>query len=152
MFGQLFGGRGRDEGNEATGQIAGWSLAAANLTVALSFLIREGKRFASLGPEVKSRLSKFNITQKKYLMRLHYLLNPLILLVAVLHWSLSRCKSTALPEWGLLIMCGIAALGITLKFKLCPKSFVRHLYRIHTHPVLIMIMIALLVIGHLSMD
>jgi hypothetical protein len=35
-----FRGRGHDEGNETTGQMVAWSLAAANLTVALSILIR----------------------------------------------------------------------------------------------------------------
>jgi len=145
-------GRGHDEGNETTGQIVAWSLAAANLTIALSLIIRGVKQFAPFGPEAMSSLSRFNSTQKKYLMRFHFILNPLILLLAILHWTLSRCKSTALPEWGLLTMGTIVALGIILKFKLCPKAFLRKVYKAHTQPVLFLILISMLVIGHLSMD
>ena len=151
LLGGLRGG-GRDKGNETTGQIVAWSLAAANLTVALSLLLKGVKQFAPLGPEVQKSLSKFNITQKKYLMRLHYILNPVILLLAVLHWTLSRCKSTALPEWGLLTMGVIVALGIVLKLKLCPKDLVKSMYKVHTQPVLFLILVSMLVIGHLSMD
>jgi hypothetical protein len=151
VLGGLFG-RGHDEGDETTGQIVAWSLAAANLTVALSLIIGGVKQFAPLAPEVHSALSKFNSTQKKYLMRFHYILNPMILALAVLHWMLSRCKSTALPEWGLLTMGTIVALGIILKFKLCPKAFLRNVYKVHTQPVLFLILISMLLIGHLSMD
>jgi len=151
VLGGLLGG-GRDKGNETTGEIVAWSLAAANLTVALSLLLKGVKQFVPLGPEAQKSLSKFNITQKKYLMRLHYILNPVILLLAILHWTLSRCKSTALPEWGLLTMCAIVVLGIVLKFKLCPKDFLRNVYKVHTQPVLFLILISMLVVGHLSMD
>jgi hypothetical protein len=151
MLGGLFG-RGNDEGNEATGQIVAWSLAAANLTVALSLLLKGVKWFAPLGPEVMSSLSRFNSTQKKFLMRFHFILNPVILLLAILHWTLSKCKTTALPEWGLLIMGAVVAMGIVLKFKLCPKDFLKNVYKVHTQPVLFLILISMLVIGHLSMD
>ena len=145
-------GRGHDKGNETTGQIVAWSLAAANLTVALSVIIAGVKQFAPIGPEVRSGLSRFNAAQKKYLMRFHYILNPLILILAILHWTLSRCRSTALPEWGLLTMSAVVALGIVLKFKLCPKAFVRNVYKVHTQPVLFLLLISMLLIGHLSMD
>jgi hypothetical protein len=147
-----FPGKGRDEGNETTGQIVAWSLGVANLTVVLSILIRWMRELVSLAPGSKSRLASLNSTQKKFLMKFHYILNPLILLLAVVHWSMSRCKSTALPEWGLVIMGVIAVLGVVLKFKLCPKSFLRNIYRIHTQPFLLLLVISLLVIGHLSMD
>jgi hypothetical protein len=145
-------GRGHDEGNETTGQIVAWSLAAANLTVALSLIIRGVKQFAPLNQEVQSSLTKFNSIQKKCLMRFHYILNPVILLLAILHWTLSRCKSTALPEWGLLTMGAIVSLGIILRFKLCPRVSLRNVYKVHTQPVLFLILISMLVIGHLSMD
>ncbi len=145
-------GRGHDEGNETTGQIVAWSLALANLTVALSIIIRGLKQFAPLGPETKNTLSRFNSTQKKYLMRFHYFLNPVILAIAVIHWTLSKCKSTALPEWGLLTMGAVIALGIILKFKLCQKDLLRNVHKIHTQPVIIIVMISMLVIGHLSME
>ena len=150
--GGILGRGGHDEGNETTGQIVAWSLAVANLTVALSIIIRGLKQFAPLGPEAKNTLSRFNSTQKKYLMRFHYFLNPVILAIAAVHWTLSKCKSTALPEWGLLIMAAMVTLGIILKFKLCPKAFLRNVYKVHTQPVFFLILISMLVIGHLSMD
>lgn len=145
-------GKGRDKGNETTGEVSAWSLGVANLTVALSILIRWLRGFTPLAPETKSALARFNSTQKKYLMQLHYFLNPVILLLAVVHWSLSKCKSTALPEWGLILMGGIVALGIVLKFKLCSKDLLKNVYRIHTQPILLLLLIALLMIGHMSMD
>jgi hypothetical protein len=145
-------GRGHDEGNETTGQIVAWSLAVANLTVALSIIIRGLKQVAPLGTETIKNLTKFNSTQKQYLMGFHYFLNPVIFGVAIIHWILSRCKSTDLPEWGLLTMGVIVTLGIILKFKLCPKSYLRNVYRVHTQPLLLLILISVLVIGHLSMD
>lgn len=149
--GKLFGGKS-DEGNETTGQIAAWSLGAANFTIALSILIKGVKRFTPISPELKNSLVKFNNTQKKYLMRFHYLLNPLILGIAFVHYSLSRCRSTTLPEWGLLIMGAIVTLGLILKFKLCPKSFVRSIYRMHTQPAVFLLLISVLLIGHFIVD
>jgi len=148
-----FSGRGEhDKGNETTGQIVAWSLAAANLSVALSILLKGVRKFVPLRPKAQRRLSKFNNTQKSYLMRFHYVLNPVTLLLAILHWTLSRCNSTALPEWGLLTMGGFVALGVVLKFKLCPKELLKNVHKVHTQPVLFLILISMLVIGHLSMD
>ncbi|MGC8494773.1 MAG: hypothetical protein ACP5SH_23870 [Syntrophobacteraceae bacterium] len=53
-----------------------WSFAAVNLTVALSILIRELKKFALFGPKVQESLSKFNIAQKKRLMIFQHVFNP----------------------------------------------------------------------------
>lgn len=150
-----FGGfkaHGHDKGNEATGQVAAWSLVVANLTVVMSLFIGGIKQYAPLSQETRSALSKFNSLQKKYLMRFHYVLNPLILAIAILHYALSRCRATALPEWGLLAMGVIVVLGITLKFKLCPKALLRNVYSIHTKPWMVMLFVSLLLIGHLSMD
>jgi hypothetical protein len=144
-------GRGHDEGNETTGQIVAWSLAGANLTVALSLIIRGLKQFAPLAPETKNTLSKFNSTQKQYLMRFHYFLNPVIFAVAIIHWTLSKCKSTALPEWGLLAMGVIVTLGVIMKLKLCQKELLRTVYKIHTQPVIIIFVISMIVFGHISM-
>ena len=151
VFKSVFGG-GRDEGNEATGQIAAWSLGAINLTVAISLLVKGLKRFAPLSPELKNSMTKFNSLQKKYLMPFHCYLNPVFVGVAVVHWTLSRCQSTALTEWGLLAMCFVAALGIILKFKLVSKNSLRSVYKVHTQPVIFVSLICLVLIGHLIMD
>lgn len=151
VFRGIFGG-GRDEGNEATGQIAAWSLGVINLTVAISLVLKGLKRFAPLSPELKNSITKFNGLQKKYLMPFHCYLNPVFVGVAIVHWTLSRCQSTALTEWGLLAMCFIAALGIVLKFKLVSSKSLRNVYKVHTQPVIFMSLICLVLIGHLIMD
>ncbi len=145
-------GKARDKGNETTGQLVAWSLAVANLPVVISLAVRAIRRFAPLQPEVKNYIWKFNSNQKKLLMRFHYVLNPLILAIALLHWSLSKCTSTSLPEWGLFIMSVIVGLGIVLRFKLCPKTMLRRVYSTHTQPALILILTSVLLIGHLSLD
>lgn len=145
-------GAARDHGNETTGQIAAWSLGAINLTVAFSLLMKGIKRFVSVTPELSNSITRFNHVQKKYLMPFHYYLNPVFVGVAVLHWILSRCQSTALAEWGLLGICFIASLGIILKFKLVSKTSLRNVYKLHTHPLIFISLIGLLVAGHLIMD
>lgn len=143
---------GKDKGNETTGQLAAWLLAGANLTVGVSLLIRGANRFLPLAAEVKKSLGKFNQAQKKYLMKLHYFLNPAILLIAVVHWSLSRCGSTSLPEWGLGLMLAVGVLGALLKFKLAPRSLTRFIYRVHTNPAVVASVVAVLLAGHWIMD
>jgi len=145
-------GQGRDHGSETTGQMVAWSLGAVNLTIVISLVIRGIRKYAPLSQQQKNSIWKFNSLQKKVLMPLHYILNPLILAIALLHWSLSRCASTTMPEWGLIIMSAIAAMGIVLKFKLIPKSLMRNAYRVHTHPALVLAFVFLLLIGHLTMD
>jgi len=146
------GDRRHDGGNETTGQIAAWSLAVANLPVALSVLLKSLKRFLPLSQESMKSILKFNGLQKRHLMVFHYVLNPLILAVAILHWTLSRCRATALPEWGLLTMAVIVAFGVILKFKLCPKSLLRNVYKIHTQPVMPLLFASMLLIGHFVID
>lgn len=143
---------GDDDGNEITGQMAAWFLGGANLTIVLSILIKWMNRFLPLGSEMKSLLTRLNARQKKALMWSHYYVNPLILGVALLHWLLSRCPSTALPEWGLLMMGTLTLLGITLKFKLCPRTLRGKLFKWHTQPALFIALIVLLVAGHSIVD
>lgn len=141
-----------NEGNETAGQIAAWLLLAANLPVMVSILIKSTNRFMPLGAELKSALTNFNRAQKKYLMQGHYYLNPVILGVVIWHYISSRCVSTSLPEWGLLLMVGFVVFGILIKFKLCPKAFRKNVYQIHTQPLLFVAMILVLTVGHLIAD
>ncbi len=152
---RTFGGlrtRGRDKGNETTGQIAAWGLALANLAVGISLLSKAVRRYAPLSEGVKNSVGKFNGFQKKHLMVFHYFLNPVILAIALLHWTLSRCRDTALPEWGLVTMGVAVGLGIVLKYRLCPKSLLRNVYTMHTRPVMLLVFVFLLLIGHFAMD
>jgi hypothetical protein len=141
-----------NEGNETAGQMAAWLLLVANLPVALSLLIKGMNRFAPIGAELKKTLANINRMQKKALMWLHYYLNLSILGIVLWHWLSSRCKSSALPELGLIVMVTVIALGFFIKFKLCPKSFRKLAYQIHTQPVVFIVMILVLTIGHLIVD
>ena len=141
-----------DEGNETAGQIAAWLLLAANLPVALSILIKWTNRLAPLGAPLKNSLANFNRFQKKHLMAVHYYLNPAVFAVALWHYMSSHCRSTALPEWGLLLMTGFMTFGILIRFRWYPKAFRKSVYLIHTQPVLFVAMILILTVGHLIVD
>ncbi len=93
-----------------------------------------------------------NRIQKKAFMRLHYYLNLSILGIALWHWLSSRCKSSALPELGLMVMVTVIVFNFFIKFKLCPKAFRKYAYQIHTQPVLFVAMFLVLTVGHLIVD
>ncbi|RJP87279.1 MAG: hypothetical protein C4518_12310 [Desulfobacteraceae bacterium] len=157
-----FGREGHDEfpankecdekGNETAGQIAAWLLAIANLPVAVSISTRWANRSIHLRSKCKNILTDLNRFQKKHLMGLHYYLNPVVGVVAFWHWLTSCCRSTALPEWGLLILISMITLGIILKWKFCPKPFQKIVYQIHTQPFIFIAMIMVLTIGHMIVD
>ncbi len=140
------------EGNETTGQTTAWLLMAANLTVAISILLKGANRFLPLDPQMISSFKSFNQLQKKFLMRFHYVLNPVALFVALFHFLLSSCRSSPLPEWGLILVASMVLLGIILKFKLSPKVIRKSIYRIHTTPAFFLITMVLLLVGHLFVD
>lgn len=141
-----------DAGNEVTGQTAAWLLVAANLTVALSVLMKGVSLYFPLEPETKSSIKRFNQLQKKYLMRFHYVLNPLALCIAIFHLLLSSCRKSSLPEWGLIFVTMMVFLGLMVKFKVTPKWIRRFVYRLQTGLATFSIMIILLVVGHLIVD
>jgi hypothetical protein len=140
------------DGNEATGQIAAWLLVSANLTVLFSLITKGANRFFPLQPKTKSSIKTLNQFQKKYLMRFHFLLNPVALCLAFFHFLLSSCRTPPLPEWGLLLVTMMVALGLVLKFKVAPGWVRRVVYRLHTTPATSSMMILLLLVGHLVSD
>ncbi|MFH0995305.1 MAG: hypothetical protein V1844_07395 [Pseudomonadota bacterium] len=142
-----------EDKNEATGQAAAWMLAAANLNVLISLLIR-GTRFAALPAHINDRLKRFNQIQKKFLLPVHFFLNPLALGVAFIHFisATSACKASGLPEWGLALMALITGIGIMVKFKVFPKNLRKSTYQIHTNPIPITLLLAILLIGHAVVD
>ena len=141
-----------NEDNETAGQMAAWLLIVANLPLALNLLIKGTNRFAPLRIELKKTLTKLNRTQKNALMWLHYSLNPANLGIALWHWLSSRCKSSALPELGLIVMVTVVVLGLLIRFKLCPKAVRKYAYQIHTQPVIFLAMFLVLTVGHLIVD
>lgn len=141
-----------NEGNETAGQLAAWLFVGANLTIALSTLIKWTNGYLSVGPRLEKSLGSFNRFQKQHLRFLHYYLNPAILGIVLWHWLSSHCKSSALPEIGLVMMVILMGLGISLKFKLLPPGLRKRVYQMHTHPVFFLTMIAVLLVGHTIVD
>jgi hypothetical protein len=145
-------GKKDDHVNEATGQIALWLLVSANLTVFISIIIRGINRFIPLAPQTTNSIKRFNRFHKKYLMRFHYVLNPIGLCMAFFHFLLSSCRSSPFPELGLLLMTLIVGFGLMLKFKASPKWMRKFVYRLHISSAGFSIMLFLIVVGHLMVD
>jgi hypothetical protein len=141
-----------DDGNEVTGQTAAWLLVAGNFTVVISILAKSLSRYFSFKAETISTIKRSNQLQKRHLKRFHYILNPVALVVAGIHFSLSSCRSTQLPEWGLMCLAIMVFLGFTVKFRLTPKRIQRFIYRLHTGLTAISVIIVSLVVGHIIVD
>jgi hypothetical protein len=145
-------GKKGDQGNETTGEMAAWLFGVANFPVALSIILKTLAKSTSPSLNLRDPLTKFNRQQKKYLMKLHYWLNPIALGIALTHFLLSTCKSTAMPEWGLVIMLATVLLGLIMKFKWSPASMRQRVYKFHTSPILLISAISILLIGHTIAD
>ncbi len=141
-----------DKGNELTGETAAWIFAAANLPVLLSLLVRGLINGIAVAGELKDRLKRFNQAQKKFLMPFHFILNPLALLLAFIHFSLSQCRSSSLPEWGLAVMASLALIGMVVKFKVSPRNMRKTFCQIHTNPLPIALLVIILWVGHSIVD
>ncbi len=141
-----------DKGNEFTGEATAWLFTAANLPVLLGLLFRRIIHNTAMAGNLKDRLKRFNLAQKKYLMPFHYILNPLALLLAFIHFSLSHCRSSSLPEWGLALMTSLVLIGMLVKFKVSPKRIRRTVYQIHTNPLPVGLLVIILVVGHSIVD
>jgi len=153
-IGTVFNPVKNEEINEVTGQAAAWILAAANITVLLSLLVRGTTRYTDLPAQINDRIKRFNQIQKKFLLPVHYVLNPLALCMAFIHFmsATSACKASGLPEWGLVLMALTAGIGIMVKFKLSPINLRKNTYRIHTNPISITLLLIILLIGHAVVD
>ena len=141
-----------DEGDGVTGQMALWLLVAANLNIVLSLIVKSVNRFLPLAPETITSMKRFKQLQKKYLMRFHYVLNPLALCIAILHFLLSSCRKSFLPEWGLILMFLMVVLGFMLKFRASPMRMRRFIHSLHSSPAAFSAVILVLVVGHLMVD
>ena len=146
------GSDNKDHGNETTGEMAAWIFGVANFPVALSIILKNCAKLLPLRLDLRDPLTRFNRQQKKYLMNLHYWLNPIGLGIALTHFLLSTCRSTAFPEWGLGIMLVTVLLGSMMKFKLSPASMRQRVFGFHTSPGLLITAISILLIGHSIAD
>lgn len=153
-IGAVFDHVKNEENNEATGQAAAWLLIAANLNVVLSLIIRGITRYAALPAQINDKIKRLNQLQKKFLLPVHYFLNPLALGVAFIHFisATSSCRASGLPEWGLVLMALITGIGVMVKFKLSPKILRKNTHQIHTNPIPIALLLVILIIGHAVVD
>ena len=139
---------GREHGGEATGVIAAWLFGIANFPVALSILLKAGGKTMPQGSNLKKTIEQANRQQRRYLMNLHYWLNPIAAAVAIFHFSAVECKSTLMPELGLGMMLLIILLGLIMSFRLSPSPIKKAIFRLHTSPISLMVAISILIIGH----
>ena len=142
----------KDEGHESTGQAAAWVFGAANLTVGISFLTRQAIRRFRHNDRLAEGFKRFNRLQKRYLLPIHYFLNPAAVLLAITHFSLSACRSSALPEWGLALMAVIAGIGALVKFRIPPQRMRKFVYKVHTSPLPLLLLLTVLLVGHQIVD
>jgi hypothetical protein len=136
-----------EEGNGATGGIAALLLVLANVTVLLSLILKGINKFFPVSQETRTSISEFNKRQKKYLRGMHYILNPIAICVAVVHYHLSSCRSI-LPDMALIIFLIIGVLGFLIKFKLSPAGIHKSVYGLHCSSITFFGLIILLAIGH----
>jgi hypothetical protein len=138
-----------DHGNETTGLFAAWLLAAANINILVGFFIRKSKNY--LPQNKKKFVKKISRMQSVLLRPLHYILNPLALSFALVHFIMSACRSSSLPELGFFIMVLTATAGLMLKFNFFNK-YRRFIYKFHTSLIPLSIFLAVLLAGHMIID
>lgn len=141
-----------DERNEATGKAAAWLFAIANITIAVSLVSKVAINLSFFSTRTKDWIKRINQSQKRYGMPVHYLINPLALGFACVHFFLSNCRSTFLPEWGLLMMASLVVIGILVKFRISPKAIRKWTYLVHTSPMVLVSVLLILIVGHSVMD
>jgi hypothetical protein len=143
----------RDEGlGGASGQIAAWLLGIANFPIGLSILLKTSSKLLSQNNNLKKTIDRINHQQKIYLMRLHYWLNPIAAIAAILHFFFAKCETTVMPEIGLAAMLLVCILGIMLTFKWSPTSIRKVIFQFHTSSIALFAIIAILFIGHSMVD
>jgi len=142
----------KDKGNEATGEAAALLFAIANITIAISLASKTAVKLSVLSTHTKERIKLINQTQKRFGMPVHYLINPLALVLASIHFFLPYCRSTLLPEWGLFMVASLVVIGILIKFRIAPKVIRKWTYLVHTSPLALASLLLMLIVGHSIMD
>jgi hypothetical protein len=82
------------------------------------------------------------------LLGFHYLLNPIAVLMAGLHWSILECGWTSFQKLGLPLLAGWVALGLTAKLQLAPRGWRPRMFKIHSTWAIPSALFALVAIGH----
>jgi hypothetical protein len=142
----------QDHGGGETGGLAALLFGVANLPVVLSMLLKASAKLIQDRISLSDRIRTINLRQKKYLMNLHYWINPLAFGVATFHFMSSECRSTAIPELGMGAMLFVFILGLMMTFKLSPPLMRRFVFRLHTSPIITILVFSFLLIGHSVID
>jgi hypothetical protein len=145
---QMHNDGGSDHKGGAAGGLAALLLGAANFPVLLSLLLKSLTRFMPESVSLKARIRQLNALQKKYLMKLHYWVNPLALGVAIAHFWSSACRSTAIPELGMGAMLIVSVLGLMITLRLSTPAIRSIVCRLHTNPIITVLVFSALIIGH----
>jgi hypothetical protein len=144
---------GKEDGmGGASGQIAAWLFGIANFPVVLSILLKACEKMTPQNSHFREAAAQLNREQKRYLMKLHYWLNPVAAGVAIIHFFSTKCETTAIPEIGLGIMLLICILGIMVTFKWSPASMRKTIFLFHTSSISLLAIISILLIGHSMVD
>lgn len=136
----------------ATGTISAWLLGIANFPVILSIFLRNGEKMLPPELSLKTALTSFNRQQRKHFMKLHYWLNPVAAGIAIIHFLSTKCEATAIPELGLGVMLMISILGVMVLFRWAPVSMRKMIFRLHTSPIVLIVSLGILLIGHSLVD
>jgi hypothetical protein len=136
----------------ASGQIAAWLFGIANFPIVLSLLLKACRKVMRQNSNLQETIGQINRRQKRYLMKLHYWLNPVAVGVAIIHFLSTKCEATAIPEIGLGVLLLVCILGIMVTLQWSPASMKKAIFRFHTSPILMMASISILLIGHSLID
>jgi hypothetical protein len=136
----------------ASGQTAAWLLGIANFPVVLSILLKTYSKLPSRNSHLKESMERMNLRQKAYLMKLHYWLNPVAVIVAIIHFLFTQCETTAMPEIGLGAMLVVCILGMMVIFKWSPPAIRKAVFQFHTSSLFSLAIISILLVGHSMVD
>jgi hypothetical protein len=136
---------------EISGQISAWLLGIANFPVVFSILLKAGANAVPEGTNYGELAARINRKQKKYLMHLHYWLNPFAVGVAIIHFSVVEYRAAFIPELGLGAMLMVCILGLMVAFRLSPASIRKAVFKLHTSPIALVACISILLFGHSMM-
>lgn len=142
----------KDHGNESSGEIAAWLFFLANIPILFQIFTKTIRKQNFLSKSNQETIKYLNKTNSKYLMPAHYVLNTIGVLSAFIHFMLSSCDSSILPDISLLAVGLMVLTGISIKFKLLSSSYRNFTYKIHTSKILCSLILFILVTGHIIID
>jgi hypothetical protein len=144
---------GREHGGgKGSGVITAWLFGIANFPVVLSILLKACGKIMPQNSNHKETVGRINRRQKRYLMKLHYWLNPVAVGVAIIHFFSTKCEATAIPEIGMGVMLLVCILGIMVMLQWSPASMKKIIFRFHTSSISLLAIISILLIGHSMVD